>query len=67
MRRYKFDGDTKLQSKVVAERQKPNRYYRVEVSDIQGLNSADTPERNRRSCRTSFTKKSDLACGRSNG
>ena len=45
MRRYKFDGDTKLQSKVVAERQKPNRYYRVEVSDIQGLNSADTPEK----------------------
>ena len=45
MRRYKFNGDTKLQSDIVAERLKSDRYYRVEVSDIQGLNAADTPER----------------------
>ena len=45
MRRYKFNGDTKLQSDVVAERLKTNRYYRVEASDIQGLNAEDTPER----------------------
>ena len=45
MRRYKFNGDTKLQSDVVAERLKQDRYYRVEMSDIQGLNAADTPER----------------------
>lgn len=45
MRRYKFNGDTKLQSDVVAERLKQDRYYRVEVSDIQGLNAADTPDR----------------------
>ena len=45
MRRYKFDGETRLESKVVAERLKTNRYYRVEVSDIQGLNAADTPEK----------------------
>ena len=45
LRRYKFDGETKLQSSVVAERLKPNRYYRVEASDIQGLNAADTPEK----------------------
>ena len=67
MRRYKFDGDTKLQSKVVAERQKPNRYYRVEVSDIQGLNSADTPEKEPTVLPHVFYEKSDLACGRSNG
>ena len=45
MRRYKFDGETRLESKVVAERLKTNRYYRVEASDIQGLNAADTPEK----------------------
>ena len=45
MRRYKFNGDTKLQSDVVAERLKQDRYYRVEMSDIQGLNAADTPDR----------------------
>ena len=45
MRRYKFNSDTKLQSDVVAERLKQDRYYRVEVSDIQGLNAADTPDR----------------------
>ncbi len=45
MRRYKFSGDTKLQSDLVAERLKKDRYYRVEVSDIQGLNAADTPDR----------------------
>ena len=45
MRRYKFDGETKLKSHVTAERLKPNRYYRVEASDIQGLNAADTPEK----------------------
>ena len=45
MRRYKFNGDTKLQSDVVAERLKQDRYYRVEASDIQGLNAADTPDR----------------------
>ena len=45
MRRYKFDSETKLESKVVAERLKPNRYYRVEASDMQGLNAADTPEK----------------------
>ena len=45
MRRYKFDSTTKLQSKIVAERLKPNRYYRVEASDIQGLSAGDTPER----------------------
>ena len=45
MRRYKFNGATMLQSDVVAERLKPNRYYRVEVSDVQGLNAADTPDR----------------------
>ncbi|MEC8712125.1 MAG: LPS assembly protein LptD, partial [Pseudomonadota bacterium] len=45
LRRYKFDGETKLQSSIVAERLKPNRYYRVEASDIQGLNAADTPEK----------------------
>ena len=45
LRRYKFNGDTKLQSDVVAERLKQDRYYRVEMSDIQGLNAADTPER----------------------
>ena len=45
MRRYKFDGDTTLKSSVVAERLKENRYYRVEASDLQGLNSGDTPDR----------------------
>ena len=45
MRRYKFNGDTKLQSDVVAERLKQDRYYLVEMSDIQGLNAADTPDR----------------------
>ena len=44
MRRYKFDGSTELKSSVTAERLKENRYYLVEASDLQGLNSRDTPE-----------------------
>jgi LPS-assembly protein len=44
MRRYKFDGSTTLTSSVTAERLKENRYYLVEASDLQGLNSSDTPE-----------------------
>ena len=44
MRRYKFDGSTELKSSVIAERLKENRYYLVEASDLQGLNSRDTPE-----------------------
>ena len=38
-------GTPNCSRNVVAERLKPNRYYRVEASDIQGLNSADTPEK----------------------
>ena len=44
MRRYKFDGSTELKSSVIAERLKENRFYLVEASDLQGLNSRDTPE-----------------------
>ncbi len=44
-RRYGFMDDTKLKSEVVAERIKSDRYYRVEASDVQGLNKADTAER----------------------
>ena len=45
MRRYKFDGATTLKSSVTAERLRENRYYLVEASDLQGLNSGDTPDR----------------------
>ena len=45
MRRYKFDSATALKSSVTAERLRENRYYRVEASDLQGLNSGDTPDR----------------------
>ena len=45
MRRYKFDDATALKSFVTAERLKENRYYLVEASDLQGLNSGDTPDR----------------------
>ncbi len=44
MRRYKFDSATKLKSFVTAERLKEDRYYLVKASDLQGLNSGDTPE-----------------------
>ncbi len=45
MRRYKFDDKTTLKSSVTAERLKKNRYYLVKASDLQGLNSGDTPDR----------------------
>ncbi len=45
MRRYKFNSATALKSSVTAERLRENRYYRVEASDLQGLNSGDTPDR----------------------
>lgn len=44
MRRYKFDSDTSLKSEIVAQKQTQDRYYRVEMWDIQGLNAADTPD-----------------------
>ncbi len=44
MRRYKFDSATTLKSSLTAERLKNNRYYMVKASDLQGLNSGDTPE-----------------------
>ena len=45
LRRYKFESKKRLKSEVTAERIKTNRYYRVEMSDIQGLNVADTPDK----------------------
>ena len=42
MRRYKFNGSTSLKSEIVAQKQTQDRYYRVEMWDIQGLNAADT-------------------------
>ena len=45
LRRYKFESEKRLKSEVTAERIKSNRYYRVEMSDIQGLNAADTPDK----------------------
>ena len=44
MRRYKFDSDTSLKSEIVAQKQTQDRYYRVEMWDIQGLNAADTAD-----------------------
>ena len=42
MRRYKFNGSTSLKSEIVAQKQTQDRYYQVEMWDIQGLNAADT-------------------------
>ncbi|MBL6673122.1 MAG: LPS-assembly protein LptD [Alphaproteobacteria bacterium] len=39
MRRYKFNSDTWLKSSAVAERIKSDKYYYVEVSDMQSLSS----------------------------
>lgn len=44
-RRYGFNSSSKLKSEVVAERIKSDRYYLVEASDVQGLNAADTKDR----------------------
>ena len=44
LRRYKFDSDKSLKSEVVAQKLTEDRYYRVEMWDIQGLNAADTPD-----------------------
>ena len=44
MRRYKFNGNTSLKSEIVAQKQTQDRYYRVEMWDIQGLNAADTAD-----------------------
>ena len=44
MRRYKFDSSTSLKSEISAQKLDTNRYYRVEASDIQGLESTDTSE-----------------------
>ena len=45
MRRYRFSSDTVFKSEIQAERIKSNRYYRVEMSDVQGLEIDDTPEK----------------------
>ena len=44
LRRYKFDRDKSLKSEVVAQKQTEDRYYRVEMWDMQGLNASDTPD-----------------------
>ena len=44
LRRYKFDADKSLKSEVVAQKLRKDRYYRVEMWDIQGLNASDTPD-----------------------
>lgn len=44
-RRYGFMSETQLKSSVVAERVKSDRYYLVEASDVQGLRSSDTKEK----------------------
>ena len=44
MRRYKFNGSTSLKSEIVAQKQTQDRYYQVEMWDIQGLNAADTED-----------------------
>ena len=44
MRRYKFNGSTSLKSEIVAQKQTQDRYYQVEMWDIQGLNAADTAD-----------------------
>ena len=44
MRRYKFNGNTSLKSEIGAQKQTQDRYYRVEMWDIQGLNAADTAD-----------------------
>ena len=44
LRRYKFDSDKSLKSEVVAQKQTEDRYYRVEMWDMQGLNANDTPD-----------------------
>ncbi len=41
MRRYKFNSDTSLQSNIIATRTIANRYYLVEASDRQSLDSAN--------------------------
>jgi len=44
LRRYKFNSSTSLKSEIVAEKLRRDRFYRVEMWDIQGLNAADTPD-----------------------
>ena len=44
LRRYKFDSDKSLKSEVVAQKQTEDRYYRVEMWDMQGLSASDTPD-----------------------
>jgi len=44
LRRYKFDSDKSLKSEVVAQKLTEDRYYRVEMWDMQGLNASDTPD-----------------------
>ena len=45
LRRYNFESSTRLKSKIEAKRLKKDRYYSVEMSDIQGLGASDTPEK----------------------
>ncbi len=44
LRRYKLLDTTTMKSSVTAERIKPDRYYYVEMSDLQGLGAGDTPD-----------------------
>ena len=45
LRRYGFLEDTSLESKLSAEKVTRRRYYRVAASDMQGLSSSDTRDK----------------------
>ena len=45
LRRYGFLGDSSLESELSAEKVTRTRYYRVAASDMQGLSSSDTRDK----------------------
>ena len=44
LRRYRYATDDRLDSHLVAEKITDNRYYRIKISDTQGLRETDTPD-----------------------
>ena len=45
LRRYRYDSEQTLKSHVTAMKLTDDRFYRVNMSDFQGLRETDTPDK----------------------
>ena len=45
LRRYRYDSEQTLKSHITATKMTNDRFYRVSMSDVQGLRETDTPDK----------------------